>query len=264
MNLAARLTSALALCLVALSGTTPATASPAASPRPSSIAATGYTYWGFYSWDGDKDTWGYMNVGANDPATAKSQDGDVYGFRWALVVKAPRLPRAAADFDEICASTPQAAGKKRIGFVVDYGASRDAAGGDPTPAPEGLCASVDPDATAQQALLSVTDVRLGSSGLICGISAYPSNGCGETVQDAEEPAPDQPVQLVVAGSTPPTTADPSSGQSASPSSPPSSSPDDSASSADDGNSHSTLILVVAVAVIALLAAGALVVRRRNA
>lgn len=250
----------VAVGLLAVTGTTtalpavavPAAAAPAvAAPAPppsaaslanaeapaAALASTGYTYWGFYSWNAATDSWGYMKVGANDPSTATtSKDGAVYGFRWALVVKDPRLPRAAGDFAAICGSTPKATDKKRIALVVDFGASRDAPNGSTVPAPVGLCAVVDPSATVQQALLSVADVRMGPSGLICGISGYPSTGCGSTDKAATEPPPDSTVTLALPN---PTTS-------------------------SDGGSNTSLLIVVAVVIIILLVGGALVVRRRSA
>ncbi len=236
----------------------PGPAAAAGQPH-AAAAAVGYTYWGFYIWDSAKSTWSYMKVGANDPSTSASTDGTVYGFRWALVVKDPRVPRAAGSFQQICGSTAKAAGKKRIGFVIDYGAPSDAANGDPTPAPGGLCASVGESATVQQALLAVTDVRVGSSGLICGIHGYPSTGCGSTVKNPTEPPPDQKVTLVVPGSVSPTTA-PTTGKAS-----PGSSPKTGTASTDSADSNSQVVVIaVGVVVVLALVGGALVLRRRSA
>jgi len=264
-----RVSSLAAATAIALMGTSslaaasvvPHSSSPAVAARPDTVASVAYAYWGFYRWDPATSTWPYMKVGANDPSTSASKDGSVYGFRWALVVKDPRVPRAAGSFQQICASTPKAAGKKRIGFVIDYGTAADAPNGDEAPAPQGLCASVDPSATVQQALLSVTEVRIGSSGLICGIHGYPSSGCGATVKGATEPPPDTKVTLTVPGSATPTTA-PSSAPTKGQQSPGASS---GTASTDSGDSNNQVVLiVVGVVVILVLVGGALVVRRRGA
>ena len=217
------------------------------------MASGGYTYWGFYSWDAAKQAWSYMKVGANDPTTSASKDGAVYGFRWALVVKDPRLPRAAGDFAQLCGGTPKVAGRKRIGFVVDYGTTADADGGTP-PQPEGLCASVGESSTVQQALLSVIAMRAGSNGLICGIDGYPSTGCGSADKQATEPPADTPVALAVPGSA--TAAPLASGGAQQ--------PNDSADASTSGSSNTGVYLAVGAVVLVALLVGAFVVRRRNA
>lgn len=247
-------TSSMAAASLAPPTSSPPTSSPPAAASPHGAASVGYTYWGFYRWGPAGASWSYMKVGANDPSTSASKDGSVYGFRWALVVKDSRLPRAAGSFQQLCGSTPKAAGKKRIGFVIDYGAASDAENGDPTPAPQGLCAAVDPSATVQQALLSVTDVRIGSSGLICGIHGYPSTGCGGADKAATEPPPDKQVKLTLPGAGPATSGNISPGSTAGKAS----------GSADGGSSTSQVVLiVVGVVVILVLVGGAIVVRRRS-
>ncbi|MGI8702434.1 MAG: SCO2322 family protein [Nocardioidaceae bacterium] len=236
---------------------------PTSAAGPHTLkASVGYTYWGFYSWDASSSSWSYMKVGANDPSTATSKDGSVFGFRWALVVKDSRLPRAPGTFSQLCGTTPKAAGKKRIGFVLDYGTPSDAPNGDSTPAPEGSCASVDESATVQQALLSVTDVRLGSSGLICGIHGYPSSGCGSTDKSATEPPPDKKVTLTLPASAPASGGSSSPGSSAGSGNDASPATDSNAS--DTSDSTPTVLIVVGVVVLVLLVGGALVVRRRSA
>ena len=137
-------------------GSAPALNAPAAISNPAHISAangpnqaatTGYTYWGYYVWNTEKAAWDYMTVGANDTSKLPA-DGDVYGFRWALVVQEPRLPRAEPDFEEICGETPQPEkGEKRVGFVLDYGAEVDAPEGEAPPEPRGACALVSDDFT---------------------------------------------------------------------------------------------------------------------
>jgi hypothetical protein len=224
-----------------------ATAAASTSTSTSTSAGKAYTYWGYYNWNDAKSTWDYMKVGAND-RTDLPQDGEVYGFRWALVVKDPRLPRAEGDFEAICGSTPAAeGGKKRIALVVDYGTTSDAVGDDETPEAEGLCASVDESFTVQQALQSVTAVRTGDSGFICGISGYPSEGCGAAVNNAEEPPADQAVTLRLPG-------DDASG---------SGTPNNASSDSTDDGSNVSVPVIVAIAVILILVVGALVIRRRQ-
>lgn len=228
---------------------------PGAQPSPSALAK-GYTYWGYFTWNEKTAAWDYMQVGANDTKQLPA-DGDVYGFRWALVVKDPRLPRADGDFDAICGSEESGDNEKRIAFVLDYGTEGDAEEGDQAPAPRGLCAVVEDGLTVQQALQTVAPVRTGNGGLICGIDNYPSTGCGDTLTDVEEPAADEPVTLALPGTETTTPG----GESASPASDGSATTTE-ADSAEDG-SGSTTTLIVGVAVIVVLAAGTLALRRRK-
>ncbi|MBA2773240.1 MAG: hypothetical protein H0U36_04245 [Nocardioidaceae bacterium] len=225
--------------------------------RPSEPAlAKGYTYWGYFTWNDKTDAWDYMQVGANDTKQLPA-DGDVYGFRWALVVKEPRLPRADGDFDAICGSEQRGDSEKRVAFVLDYGSKADAEEGDQVPAPRGVCAVADDKFTVQQALQTVAAVRTGNGGLICGIDDYPSKGCGDVLADVQEPPADEQVTLALPGAetTPP------DGASASPASDGSSATTE-ADTAEDG-SGSTTTLIVAVAAVVVLAAGAVALRRRK-
>ena len=216
----------------------------------SPAAIDGYTYWGYYVWNPDKTQWDYMQVGANDPKQLP-EDGDVYGFRWALVVQDPRVPRAEPTFDELCASAPAAdEGEVQIGFVLDYGAEADAPDGDTPPEPAGMCVVADRGVTVQQALQSEVAVRSGDGGLICGIDGYPSQGCGETVKDAEEGPADQQVQLAM-----PTEDKTDSTASTSDAA-------DATDNSDDGGVPWGL--VIAGGVVVVLGAGALVLRSKRA
>ncbi len=203
----------------------------------------GYVYWGYYLWNDKKQTWEYATVGANDKS-AIPQDGDVYGFRWALVVKEPRFPRADGDFDAICGDTPAKSGAKRVAFVIDYGSESDAVGNDTTPPAEGVCAVADKSLTAQQALQTEVPVRADDSGQICGINEYPSQSCGSTVGNAEEPPSDEPVDLVLPGDQ---TSEGGSTKAV----------------AEEDSSNKLVTIGVPVLVVVLLGAGALLLRRRQ-
>jgi hypothetical protein len=231
-----------------------APAPDSAGQAPNQAAATGYTYWGYYVWNTEKAAWDYMTVGANDSSKLPA-DGDVYGFRWALVVQEPRLPRAEPDFEEICAETPQPEkGEKRVGFVLDYGAEVDAPEGEAPPEPRGACALVSDDFTVQQALQTVAEVRVGKDGRICGVDAYPATGCGDVIKDAEEGPPDQPVALALpADLTEPDDTESAGGET-----------DAAADSADsDSGDGGFWGIAVAGLVVVALAFGALLLRRRQ-
>ncbi|WP_438314603.1 SCO2322 family protein [Streptomyces sp. HUAS TT3] len=153
----------------------------AASPA----LAAGYRYWSF--WDGAGGHWSYATQG---PSTARPADGSVQGFRFAVskdaAAEAAR-PRAAADFDAVCSATPAAPGRKRVAVVVDFGVPADAPAGDAPPqdAPRTACAQLAPEATAAEALAEVAKpLRYNSAALLCAISGYPKQGCGEQIADA--------------------------------------------------------------------------------
>ncbi|MFF5443404.1 SCO2322 family protein [Streptomyces sp. NPDC012888] len=147
--------------------------------------AAGYRYWSF--WDGGTGgPWKYASQG---PSTARPADGEVLGFRFAVsqdaAAEAAR-PRAAADFAAVCGTTPAAEGRKRVALVIDFGVQADAPSGEAPPqaGPRTACAQVAPGATAAEALAAVAKpLRYDSAALLCAISGYPSQGCGDQVSD---------------------------------------------------------------------------------
>ncbi|MEU8586763.1 SCO2322 family protein [Streptomyces sp. NPDC048664] len=141
--------------------------------------AAGYRYWSF--WDRDGGHWTYATEG---PSTARPDDGDVQGFRFAVSVdsKDATRPRGAADFAAICAGTPAHGGDKRVALVLDFGTAADAPSGERPPAPRTACARVPEDATTAEALASVAKpLRYDMNALLCAIAGYPEQGCGEQV-----------------------------------------------------------------------------------
>ncbi|CAA9369571.1 MAG: hypothetical protein AVDCRST_MAG21-564 [uncultured Nocardioidaceae bacterium] len=226
----------------------------------------GYTYWGFYLWDEKSASWQFATVGANDPSQLP-EDGDVYGFRWALNVgRDTRVPRADGDFDAVCGGEQADGGEKRIALVIDYGTETDAEEGDQPQQPRGVCAVVNDRFTVQQALQTVAPIRTGNGGLICAIDDYPSQGCGDELTGVQAPPPDKQVNLVLPGEEPKkdggdTSSSAADGDDSTPSTDTSSAASD-ADTADDG-SGGTVTLVVALVVLAALGIGALVLRRRR-
>ncbi|KOY59233.1 SCO2322 family protein [Streptomyces sp. XY332] len=153
----------------------------AASPA----TAAGYRYWSF--WEGTGGQWQYATQG---PSTARPADGSALGFRFAVSQDAAAeaaKPRAAADFASVCAATAAVEGRKRIAVVVDFGVPADAPAGDAPPqdTPRTACAQVAPDATAAEALAEASKpLRYNSAALLCAVSGYPKQGCGEQIADA--------------------------------------------------------------------------------
>ncbi|MFD9305201.1 SCO2322 family protein [Streptomyces sp. NPDC060048] len=156
----------------------------AASPA---FAST-YRYWSF--WDASGGQWKYATQG---PSSLRPADGSVQGFHFVVSKDAADQaapPRTAPDFTAVCSATSPVEGRKRIAVVVDFGTPADAPAGDAPPqdAPRTACAQVGPDATAAEALAEVAKpLRYNSAALLCAVSGYPKQGCGEPLADA---APD--------------------------------------------------------------------------
>ncbi|MFD9339167.1 SCO2322 family protein [Streptomyces sp. NPDC060028] len=153
--------------------------------------AAGYRYWSF--WDGAGGRWAYATQG---PSIARPADGATLGFRFAVSQDAAAeaaTPRAAADFEAVCGATAALEGRKRVAVVVDFGVPADAPAGETPPqdTPRTACAQVAPEATAAEALAAVAKpLRYNSSALLCAISGYPKQGCGDQVAQAPpEPKP---------------------------------------------------------------------------
>lgn len=153
----------------------------AASPA---LAST-YRYWSF--WDGTGGQWKYATQG---PSSARPVDGSVQGFHFVVSKDAAdqaAAPRTGPDFAAVCSGTPAVDGKKRIAVVIDFGSPADAPAGDAPPqdAPRTACAQLGPDATAAEALAEVAKpLRYNSAALLCSVSGYPKQGCGEPVAEA--------------------------------------------------------------------------------
>jgi hypothetical protein len=169
--------------------------------------AAGYRYWSF--WERTGGSWTYATQG---PSTAHPSDGDVVGFRYAVSEDSADAvqPRGAAGFDAICAKTPAEAGAKRIALVIDSGTAADAPGGETPPAARTVCARVDADATAADALaVAAPPLRYDANALLCAIGGYPESGCaeqvstsGKTTATATAPAPSGPAASKDTGSGP--------------------------------------------------------------
>ncbi|GAA2556213.1 SCO2322 family protein [Streptomyces levis] len=145
--------------------------------------AAGYRYWSF--WERDGDRWVYATQG---PSTARPADGDVQGLRFAVSEDSSDAarPRGRAAFETICARTPAKEGTKRIALVLDFGTPADAPEGETPPPARTACARVSPDATTAEALAAVAKpLRYDTNALLCAISGYPEQGCGEQVAQKE-------------------------------------------------------------------------------
>jgi hypothetical protein len=205
-------------------------------------AEDGYRFWGYYQWSGGQ--WAFAQKGADSVVPA---DGAVEGWRFAVGGAKPRVPRAAGDFEAICASTPAESGKKRVALVIDPGTPADAPSGETPKQATGTCVVADVKATGAKILAAVAPIRI-EKGLTCGIDGYPAKGCGDPVKNINVPATDEPVQLQIGAAV---------GSSAAPRTTP------AAASDSSGGTPWTGIIIAAVVVLVLAGGGLALSRRRS-
>ena len=142
-------------------------------------AAKGYRYWGYFQAAAGETQWTPAMTGP----TTKLQDGDVEGWSFSVsndVVPATP-PSDEADFATLCADTPQAAGKIRVGLVINFGPEAIAPNNEMPPNTILNCVLVKKGATGVDVLNASVTVRNDNSGLLCGIEGYPKSECGPEI-----------------------------------------------------------------------------------
>lgn len=180
------------VALAALCLGVPAAAGASAGPA--------YRFWGYYqAVDGE---WQFAQTG---PDATNPEDGSVEGWRFATAgPDDPRFPRALPTFDDVCGATEPEPGSKRVAVVIDYGRDVDGPEGAEPPSPRAECAVVPEDASGNDVLAAVAEVR-SEQGLTCALDGYPATGCGDPVEALPEgaAAPDEDVPLsgLAGGST---------------------------------------------------------------
>jgi len=156
-------------------------------------AEEGFQYWNYFHLE--NDAWAFSEVG---PAEYQPEDGSVEGFRFGTSTVSqgiePRADLAEVNFDSVCADSDAAEGEKRVAVVLDYGTEEKDQGAPPEPRAE--CAVVAQDASTQQVLEEVSDVRV-ESGMTCALDGYPASGCGVPVKDADVPTDEEPVAFAL-------------------------------------------------------------------
>lgn len=147
---------------------------------PSSNAATGYRYWGYFQAQGGATSWTAAMTGPS----VEVKDGDVEG--WTFVFSNNDIPAIAPmmdpDFATLCDGIPETAGKVRVGLVVDFGDGNIAPSGETPMEFFSDCVVVPTGSVGLDVLKSALDVRAGDSGLICGIAGYPAQECGAEIE----------------------------------------------------------------------------------
>ncbi|HEX7405495.1 MAG TPA: SCO2322 family protein [Candidatus Nanopelagicaceae bacterium] len=151
---------------------------------PANAADTGYRYWGYFqAAPGDK-TWTMASTGPTVVVSDGSVEGWVFTFSGDSVPDAA-MPKRVPIFSRICGATKvPAAGKKRIGLVVDFGSVILRPKGETMPRSFTKCVVVDKNAIGLDVLQNRVKIRADSSGLICAFNNYPAKECG-----AEIPTP---------------------------------------------------------------------------
>lgn len=165
---------------------------------PSAAAnATAYRFWSY--WTGGAGSWSFSSIGAS----RLPPDGSVDGWRFAVspATSSTTPPRSTPSFRRLCGGVDADAGAKRVGLVIDFGTSADAAPGEAPPRQQVATCAVVPDAaTGYDVLASVVQIRV-EDGLVCGLGGYPQRGCGEPVDDpAAPPTPSTPAPTSSAAS----------------------------------------------------------------
>ena len=153
-----------------------------------SHAATGYRYWGYFQAPAGATSWTAAMTGPS----VEVKDGDVEG--WAFVFSNNDIPAVSPmmepDFATLCGDTSEAAGKIRVGLVVDFGAGNIAPEGETPREFFSDCVVLPQGSVGLDVLKAALDVRAGDSGLICGIAGYPAQECGAEI---EAPAAEEAV-----------------------------------------------------------------------
>ncbi len=138
----------------------------------------GYRYWGYFQSAPGQSSWTMAQTGP----TTVVPDGSVEG--WAFTFSSESVPDAATprvvpNFSRICGTTKiPAAGKKRVGIVVDFGSIFLKPKGESLPRSFSKCLVLDKKAIGSDVVYAVAKIRASSSGFICGLNEYPANECG--------------------------------------------------------------------------------------
>jgi len=234
-----RIVGALSSLLVA----TVATATLAAPAQ----AEEGFQYWNYFHLE--NDAWAFSQVGTAD---FKPEDGTVEGFRFGTSTASqgiePRADLAEVNFDTVCAGTEAAEGEKRVAVVIDYGT--DEGNGTP-PEPRADCATVPTDATTNQVLEDIAEVRV-EGGMMCALDGYPASGCGTPVKDAQVATDEEPVAFALPESA---TESVESAETSDAATEP--------AAAEEESGNGMLWTLVVVALLVLLALGAVLMNRRR-
>lgn len=147
--------------------------------------ATDYRFWSFWSGDGGK--WTPIEVG---PADYKLKDKSVFGAKFVVgsdKLQPSNSPTRKPDYQELCPKSSGGTGI-HVAFLIDFGSPAEAPPGETPPASKVECVTLPDSATGAAALNATSSVRMGESGLVCGIDGYPKVECAVSVSEASATA----------------------------------------------------------------------------
>jgi len=150
---------------------------------PSASAVKGYRYWGYFQASPNATSWEAAMTGP----TVKLTDGAVEGWSFSASndVTPATPPNDSPDFATLCADTPEATGKIRVGLVINFGPESIAPNEEMPPNTILSCVLVKKNATGTDVLNAAVTVRNDKSGLLCGIEGYPKSECGPEIDMPE-------------------------------------------------------------------------------
>ncbi|NDA80568.1 MAG: hypothetical protein EBX92_05495 [Actinobacteria bacterium] len=170
--------SALAIAALTLSACANSNSTTADEANSAGDQPLGYRYWGYSQSSTDGSSWVTAMEG---PATTKPSDGSVEGWNYTISAEGvvdPTPPKTLPDFTSLCAQTAEESGKKRVGFVIEFGDSAIHPEGELAPNPSSGCVVVPENGTGLDVLNVAAKVRAGDGGFICGLNGFPSEDCG--------------------------------------------------------------------------------------
>jgi hypothetical protein len=147
---------------------------------PSFGDETGYRYWGYFQAAPSQSTWSMAMTGPTTNVPDGSVEGWIHTFSSDSIEAMP--PRLAPNFFTLCSKVRPAAGKKRVGLVVDFGAVAIKPLGESLPRRITTCVQIESRATGAEILAAATKIRAGSSGFICGINGFPAKECSAEIK----------------------------------------------------------------------------------
>ena len=142
-------------------------------------AEKGYRYWGYYQAGANSTQWKAAMTGPTVDIADGSVEGWIFTFSSNDIPSTP--PSVKPRFAAICGKTKPEMGFKRIGLVIDFGNPAISPKGDKIRPTITRCLVTAEESQGIDVLAQALKVRTDKSGLLCGISGYPSKECGAEI-----------------------------------------------------------------------------------
>jgi len=142
-------------------------------------AEKGYRYWGYYQAGANSTQWKAAMTGPTVDIADGSVEGWIFTFSSNDIPSTP--PSVKPRFAAICGKTKPEMGFKRIGLVIDFGNPAISPKGDKIRSTITRCVVTAEESQGIDVLAQALKVRTDKSGLLCGISGYPSKECGAEI-----------------------------------------------------------------------------------